>query len=219
MKTKLKDLENKAQKIGINTQKDNDELEDDVRDPKLVESQKKIAEKNAINAIHKKFYAKFKEQKERFESKLIDHNEFLNTVSNKAYSRSKSYNNVRFYDAENKMPVIDVENHELMQGINSFMEGLKPCLPNITSKLPWQTSSSFKPHLTNQNTSYNNMKLKSLSKNSNSAKQLPNSKPPNLKSYSKLQFRKPPTGNIEVVPKHKMINEKSDINDRIQDKL
>jgi hypothetical protein len=217
MKTKLKDLEHKAQKQGINIQKDNDDMEDDVRDPKLVESQKKIVEKNAINAIHKKFYAKFKEQKERLESKLIDHNYFLNTISAKAYSRSKSSNNVRFYDAESKIPVIDVENHELMQGINSFMEGLKPCLPNITSKLPWQTSSSFKSHITNQNTSYNNMKLKSLTKNSNSVKQLPNSKKPNLQSHSKLHIGKPPTGNIEVM--HKTPNEKSDINDRIQDKL
>lgn len=205
IKAKLKDLENKAQQLGIDTQNDKDESDEYLRDPKLLENQKKKIEKNALIAIHKKFYAKLKEQKEKLESKLMDHNDFLSTAPTKAEFRSKSSNDTRSLNAEvnNKIaPVIDIETHELVQEINSHIEDLKPCLPNITSRLPWVLGTLFKRQSTSQNTRYgNSIKFKSVTKsfNVNSVKELSDSKEPTLKSYKNLQIGNQPPDTIKII--------------------
>ena len=141
IKQKLSALEDKARQLGLNPEKleEPDLISLHLKDPKIVELKKKKIEKNALMAIHKKFYGKIKDQKEILEQKLAQHNDFL--VNHGPSSPQKGAK-------------IDIQNHEIVRQMDGVLAELKGALPTISKKLPWQTMESFKPRSTSSQSRY-----------------------------------------------------------------
>jgi len=202
MEIKILQLEQEANRKGLDvTQLDDDPLFMKINDPDFIEFRKKKVEKHAIDALQKKFHIKFKEQKDKLEDIILHHNDFMTSLDTR-----EGYKN----QAQTK---IDITSYPLNQELDQILEKLKGYLPVISSRLPWNTSVSFKSRSTSnsRNTGYikNN---KVLFKNNISYKNhilIDKSKNLNSKSVNDLAVQN--RENKRPHPKPLMIQENSTI--------
>lgn len=143
LEKKIKQLELEAKSKGLSL----DQLEEDalglqLSDPNFIEVKKKKVEKHAINAIHKKFYTKFKDQKLALENVLIHHNEFIKTLQEEG-----NYDDTIASEAQ----LLNIDDFPLTQEIVKTLSELHGCIPAITSRLPWQGMNCPKPRSTSSN--------------------------------------------------------------------
>lgn len=145
-----KELEKKILKLELEVKSKGlslDQLEEDIlslqlSDPTFIEVKKKKVEKHAINAIHKKFYTKFKDQKAAIEDILIHHNEFIKTLQDEG-------DNDETITSEAQL--LNIDEFPLIQEITKILSELHGCIPAITSRLPWQGMNCPKPRSTSSN--------------------------------------------------------------------
>lgn len=129
----------KAKGLDINYQEE-DTIAMQVNDPGFINLKKKEVESHSINAIHKKYYTKIKEQRDQLQLKLTMYND--NIKAQRAESNNKDKIDV---------DLIDIDNHPLMKHLNETLAELQEALPKITSRLPWRSSKLFKPRSSSSN--------------------------------------------------------------------
>ncbi|CAI2363241.1 unnamed protein product [Moneuplotes crassus] len=130
IKKKVEGLEVKLRSIGLNPDAEQgDILSEKLKDPLLMKIKKQRIVKIAKESMNKKFYTKFKEQKERLIHILSKYDESFSKKSNLYTPDSKLQ--------ESKYPVLEK--------INKILTELNPEFPVISSKLPWTSSVNFKP--------------------------------------------------------------------------
>ena len=165
VKKKVEELEKEARKLGLNPDKEEEDIISvQIKDPKVIAMRKKKVEKDSIKGIHRKFYSKFKDQKERLELKLSRYNEFFKTIPNTNLMKKKG-------------SLININAHPLIKEFDQVLEELRPSLPKITSKLPWNSGSMYKPRSTSGSIRY-----------SYTGKTKGRNKLPNSKSVNEMNF-------------------------------
>lgn len=129
MSLRVKQLEDEVKSKGLSLSYQVTEDENDQGSKEYVLVNKKSIEQHSLNAIHRKFYTKIYEQRERLAQLIRNYNNAVETHQQQTFDDDKK---VSF-----KEGVINVNDHPLMQQIDQSLSDLQKSLPKISSKLPW----------------------------------------------------------------------------------